>query len=120
MRGKLRVLFGLTSYKLRKSIHEVLYHINKEEGYLFSSMVVFLILVLLKYCVCLEKVLILQLLLYGCSCCHLDCVAEKYVIIQFNGLFLHLARLDVTESGLAALVRLCNGDMRKALNILQV
>ncbi|KAI8531360.1 hypothetical protein RHMOL_Rhmol11G0130500 [Rhododendron molle] len=27
--------------------------------------------------------------------------------------------LDVTESGLAALVRLCNGDMRKALNILQ-
>ncbi|XP_022141412.1 replication factor C subunit 3 [Momordica charantia] len=28
-------------------------------------------------------------------------------------------RLDVTESGLAALVRLCNGDMRKALNILQ-
>ncbi|XP_022939828.1 replication factor C subunit 3-like [Cucurbita moschata] len=28
-------------------------------------------------------------------------------------------RLDVTESGLAALVRLCTGDMRKALNILQ-
>ncbi|CAI9115430.1 OLC1v1016331C3 [Oldenlandia corymbosa var. corymbosa] len=28
--------------------------------------------------------------------------------------------LDVTESGLKALVRLCNGDMRKALNILQV
>ncbi|GAY52142.1 hypothetical protein CUMW_139610 [Citrus unshiu] len=27
--------------------------------------------------------------------------------------------LDVTEGGLAALVRLCNGDMRKALNILQ-
>ncbi|KAM7514827.1 hypothetical protein LguiA_004410 [Lonicera macranthoides] len=27
--------------------------------------------------------------------------------------------LDVPESGLAALVRLCNGDMRKALNILQ-
>lgn len=27
--------------------------------------------------------------------------------------------LDVTESGLAALVRLSNGDMRKALNILQ-
>ncbi|KAF7127044.1 hypothetical protein RHSIM_Rhsim11G0069700 [Rhododendron simsii] len=27
--------------------------------------------------------------------------------------------LDVSESGLAALVRLCNGDMRKALNILQ-
>ncbi|WOH13241.1 hypothetical protein DCAR_0832750 [Daucus carota subsp. sativus] len=27
--------------------------------------------------------------------------------------------LDVTDSGLAALVRLCNGDMRKALNILQ-
>ncbi|CAI9115429.1 OLC1v1016331C2 [Oldenlandia corymbosa var. corymbosa] len=27
--------------------------------------------------------------------------------------------LDVTESGLKALVRLCNGDMRKALNILQ-
>lgn len=29
-------------------------------------------------------------------------------------------RLDVSESGLAALVRLSNGDMRKALNILQV
>lgn len=29
-------------------------------------------------------------------------------------------RLDVTESGLTALVRLCSGDMRKALNILQV
>ncbi|GLT47134.1 hypothetical protein SLA2020_208480 [Shorea laevis] len=28
-------------------------------------------------------------------------------------------RLDVTDSGLAALVRLSNGDMRKALNILQ-
>ncbi|XP_022957601.1 replication factor C subunit 3-like [Cucurbita moschata] len=28
-------------------------------------------------------------------------------------------RLDVSESGLAALVRLCGGDMRKALNILQ-
>lgn len=28
-------------------------------------------------------------------------------------------RLDVTEGGLAALVRLCTGDMRKALNILQ-
>ncbi|CAN1234377.1 Replication factor C subunit 5 [Linum perenne] len=28
-------------------------------------------------------------------------------------------RLDVTETGLAALVRLSNGDMRKALNILQ-
>lgn len=27
--------------------------------------------------------------------------------------------LDVTDSGLKALVRLCNGDMRKALNILQ-
>ncbi|KAH7833832.1 hypothetical protein Vadar_010178 [Vaccinium darrowii] len=27
-------------------------------------------------------------------------------------------RLDVSESGLAALVPLCNGDMRKALNIL--
>ena len=31
-----------------------------------------------------------------------------------------LTRLDVSESGLAALVRLSNGDMRKALNILQV
>lgn len=31
-----------------------------------------------------------------------------------------IIRLDVTESGLAALVRLCSGDMRKALNILQV
>lgn len=29
-------------------------------------------------------------------------------------------RLDVAENGLAALVRLSNGDMRKALNILQV
>lgn len=29
-------------------------------------------------------------------------------------------RLDVSESGLAALVRLSSGDMRKALNILQV
>ncbi|CAI0393164.1 unnamed protein product [Linum tenue] len=29
-------------------------------------------------------------------------------------------RLDVTETGLAALVRLSSGDMRKALNILQV
>lgn len=29
-------------------------------------------------------------------------------------------RLDVDESGLTALVRLSNGDMRKALNILQV
>ncbi|XP_022989996.1 replication factor C subunit 3-like [Cucurbita maxima] len=28
-------------------------------------------------------------------------------------------RLDVSESGLAALVRLCGGDMRKALNIMQ-
>lgn len=31
-----------------------------------------------------------------------------------------LIRLDVTESGMKALVRLSNGDMRKALNILQV
>jgi DNA polymerase III delta prime subunit len=29
-------------------------------------------------------------------------------------------RLDVDEGGLTALVRLSNGDMRKALNILQV
>lgn len=29
-------------------------------------------------------------------------------------------RLNVSESGLAATVRLSNGDMRKALNILQV
>lgn len=29
-------------------------------------------------------------------------------------------RLDVDDSGLTALVRLSNGDMRKALNILQV
>lgn len=29
-------------------------------------------------------------------------------------------RLDVSETGLAAVVRLSNGDMRKALNILQV
>lgn len=29
-------------------------------------------------------------------------------------------RLDVSENGLAAVVRLSNGDMRKALNILQV
>lgn len=29
-------------------------------------------------------------------------------------------RLDVDNSGLTALVRLSNGDMRKALNILQV
>ncbi|KAJ4849782.1 hypothetical protein Tsubulata_039093 [Turnera subulata] len=32
---------------------------------------------------------------------------------------IHSEGLDVTESGLAALVRLSNGDMRKALNILQ-
>ncbi|KAB2061869.1 hypothetical protein ES319_A10G115200v1 [Gossypium barbadense] len=32
---------------------------------------------------------------------------------------LHWTRLDVPDSGLAALVRLSNGDMRKALNILQ-
>jgi DNA polymerase III delta prime subunit len=30
------------------------------------------------------------------------------------------SRLDVDEGGLTALVRLSNGDMRKALNILQV
>lgn len=29
-------------------------------------------------------------------------------------------RLDVTDNGLAAIVRLSNGDMRKGLNILQV
>ena len=29
-------------------------------------------------------------------------------------------RLDVSENGLPAVVRLANGDMRKALNILQV
>lgn len=34
--------------------------------------------------------------------------------------FTYCLRLDVPESGLAALVRLSNGDMRKALNILQV
>jgi hypothetical protein len=28
--------------------------------------------------------------------------------------------LDVTDGGLAAIVRLVNGDLRKALNILQV
>lgn len=28
--------------------------------------------------------------------------------------------LDVTDGGLAAIVRLANGDLRKALNILQV
>jgi replication factor C subunit 3/5 len=40
-------------------------------------------------------------------------VAERLKhVIQAEG-------LDVSESGLAALVRLCNGDMRKALNILQ-
>lgn len=32
----------------------------------------------------------------------------------------HWNRLDVPDSGLTALVRLSNGDMRKALNILQV
>ena len=37
----------------------------------------------------------------------------------FNN-FCHWNRLDVPETGLAALVRLSNGDMRKALNILQV
>lgn len=31
-----------------------------------------------------------------------------------------VSRLDVPENGLKALVRLSNGDMRKALNILQV
>jgi replication factor C subunit 3/5 len=31
-----------------------------------------------------------------------------------------VTRLDVEDSGLSALVRLSNGDMRKALNILQV
>lgn len=34
--------------------------------------------------------------------------------------FMDWTRLDVSESGLAAVVRLSNGDMRKALNILQV
>jgi len=34
--------------------------------------------------------------------------------------FCYLIRLDVQEDGLVALVRLSNGDMRKALNILQV
>lgn len=37
----------------------------------------------------------------------------------FNNFF-HWTRLEVSETGLAALVRLSNGDMRKALNILQV
>ena len=39
--------------------------------------------------------------------------------LPFNN-FCHWTRLDVPETGLAALVRLSNGDMRKALNILQV
>ena len=34
--------------------------------------------------------------------------------------FIDWTRLDVPASGLAAVVRLSNGDMRKALNILQV
>ncbi|CAA0827917.1 Replication factor C subunit 5 [Striga hermonthica] len=33
--------------------------------------------------------------------------------------FIHIFRLDVPENGMKALVRLSNGDMRKALNILQ-
>ncbi|KAJ9549272.1 hypothetical protein OSB04_021815 [Centaurea solstitialis] len=37
----------------------------------------------------------------------------------FSVLTCAASRLDVTEDGLAALVRLSNGDMRKALNILQ-
>lgn len=36
-----------------------------------------------------------------------------------NGGF-HVCSLDVTDGGLAAIVRLVNGDLRKALNILQV
>lgn len=48
--------------------------------------------------------------------CHL-------ILIEFSQYFCTNStciRLDVSESGLVALVRLCNGDMRKALNILQV
>ena len=34
--------------------------------------------------------------------------------------FFNYARVDITEDGLKALVHLASGDMRKALNILQV
>ncbi|GMN45559.1 hypothetical protein TIFTF001_014751 [Ficus carica] len=40
-------------------------------------------------------------------------------ILKFCWKYQYQYRLDVSESGLAALVRLSNGDMRKALNILQ-
>lgn len=43
-----------------------------------------------------------------------------FSVLSYCNIWSHCSRLDVSESGLAALVRLCNGDMRKALNILQV
>ena len=44
-----------------------------------------------------------------------------FMIHSPHNIFFFLeTRLDVSESGLAALVRLSSGDMRKALNILQV
>lgn len=52
-------------------------------------------------------------------------IFSLFIIVFFLTLcfvlpFYNWTRLNVSESGLAALVRLSNGDMRKALNILQV
>ncbi|CAL9773392.1 unnamed protein product [Musa acuminata subsp. burmannicoides] len=44
---------------------------------------------------------------------------ESFILMIFKDLPKGLRWLDVTESGLTALVRLSSGDMRKALNILQ-
>jgi hypothetical protein len=41
-------------------------------------------------------------------------------MVMPSTIFFHWTRLEVSETGLVALVRLSNGDMRKALNILQV
>jgi len=64
---------------------------------------------------CLVVLLLLDFILFGWLV-HIHTLGS---LLSHFVLF-WLPRLDVTESGLAAIVRLSNGDMRKALNILQV
>jgi hypothetical protein len=54
--------------------------------------------------------------------CDLQMVLYRYRILVLSAMliFACTCRLSVDEGGLTALVRLSNGDMRKALNILQV
>lgn len=53
-------------------------------------------------------------------CCEWLFVIDGYLAVNDIYFWICACSLDVTDGGLAAIVRLVNGDLRKALNILQV